>query len=320
MLIRSWISRFLFIVLVFTCFGQVANAQSRYTIGSSPPGGAWYPMAAGLAEIWNQNIPGITVTVEGTGGAAVNPRWLANREVDFSLTTLDMIFAAREGSDPYDREYDLSHVHTIMLQHSSPSFVVVLERSGIRTFDDLRGKRIAVGSRGVAANQRAVWFLEAHGIDASEVRLEYVGDDQAAGALGDGRIDAWIEFVGVPAPAVMSLAATHDIHFLDLEDDAVERLRETWPFMVPTTIPAGTYSGQEEDYVGFGVTGALMVLDTVPEEVVYEACMAIHNNRDALASIHQAFTIWEFDADIETITGQSLHPGAERCYSEIGIQ
>lgn len=298
----------------------LALAQQRFTLGASPPGGAWYPMAAGLAEIWNKNIDGISVTVEGTGGAAINPRWLADGQVDIALNSLDMVFAARDGTPPYkDDPQDLSHVRSLMLQHSSPHFVVVKAKSDIHQMSDLVGKRVAIGDRGAAANERAIWIFEAHGINPADVRLEYLGDEQAAGALADGRIDAWLEFIAVPAAPVMNLATTNDIRFIPMDDDAVERLRAKWPFMVPTEVPAGTYRGQEQAYTAYGVTGALLVLDSVPEDVVYEMCMTINDHRKQLAEIHRAFALWSFDPDIETITGQPLHPGAKRCYQEIGV-
>lgn len=300
--------------------GSFGVAQTRLTLGSSPQGGTWYPIAAGLAEVWNNNVEGLSVTVEGTGGSLVNPRWLADGQVEIALNSLDMFYAARNGTPPYeDDAQDLSDIRAFMLQHSSPHFVVALEGSDIEEFRDLEGKRVAIGDRGAAANQRALWFFEAHGMDPDDVNLEYIGDDQAASALADGRIDAWIEFIGVPAAPVLNLAETRDIRFVPLAEDGLERLLEEHPFFVPTEIPAGTYRGQEEGYTGYGVTGALMMSSSIDEELVYEMCMAVDENRDQLLGIHQAFEQWTFDPDIENITGQPLHPGAERCYEELDV-
>lgn len=311
---------FVLTLLVVMIGGHLALAQSRLTIGSSPPGGVWYPLAAGLAEVWNNNVDDLSVTVEGTGGSLVNPRWLADEQVELALNSLDMFYAARDGTAPYeDDPQDLSDLRAFMLQHSSPHFVVTQASSDIQEFRDLEGKRVAIGDRGAAANQRALWMFEAHGMDPSDVNLEYIGDDQAAGALGDGRIDAWIEFIGVPAAPVMNLAETRDIRFVPLSDDGVENLLEEHPFFVPTEIPAGTYTGQEEGYVGYGVTGALMINESVDADLVYEMCMAVEENRDQLLQIHQAFEQWTYEPNIETITGQPLHSGVERCYEELGV-
>lgn len=313
---RTWMLAGLLAALV----GSLAFAQTRLTLGSSPPGGTWYPLAAGLAEVWNNNIDDLTVTVEGTGGSLVNPRWLADEQVEIALNSLDMFYAARNGTPPYeDDAQDLSDMRAFMLQHSSPHFVVALESSDIEDFTDLAGKRVAIGDRGAAANQRALWFFEAHGMDPDDVNLEYIGDDQAASALADGRIHAWIEFIGVPAAPVMNLTETRDVRFVPLTEDGLDNLLEAHPFFVPTEIPAGTYRGQEEAYDGYGVTGALMFNASIDDQIVYEMCMTVEEHRAELRQIHQAFEQWIYDPNIETITGQPLHDGARRCYEELGI-
>jgi TRAP transporter TAXI family solute receptor len=298
---------------------KTADAALRLTLATSPMGGTWYPMAAGLAELFNKEIKDITVTVEGTGGGSTNPKWLAAEKVELAFTTLDMFFKARDGERPYTNKYDLSAARSIILQHSSPGHWVVLKNSPIKGLEDLKGKRIAIGERGAAGNTRALWYLEVAGIDKDDVNLEYIGDEQAAGALADGRIDAWIEFVGVPAPPVLNLATTTPIRFIDLTDSQVSRLKKKWPYMVPTTIKAGTYKGQTEDFVGFGVTGCFMALDKVPQDVVYQMCKAIDANWDHLYKVHKSFKFWRFDAEIETISGQPLHPGALKFYKEKGL-
>ncbi|MDI7259185.1 MAG: TAXI family TRAP transporter solute-binding subunit [Thermodesulfobacteriota bacterium] len=295
------------------------NAQLRLTFSTSPMGGTWYPMAAGLAELFNNKIQGLTVTVDGSGGAAVNPRKLATKEVQMSMTTLDMIFAAREGTRPFKEKLDLSDARSIILQHSSPSHWVVLKKSPIKTLKDLKGKKLAIGERGAAGNTRVLWFLDAAGLTRDDVNLEYIGDDQAATALGDGRIDAMVEFVGVPAAFALNLGATAEIRFLGLTKEEEAKLRKSWPYMVPTVIKAGTYPKQTEDFVGFGVTGCLMVLKTVPDDIVYQMCKIIDGNWDHLLKVHQSFQFWRFDKDIDSISGQPVHTGALKFYKEKGL-
>jgi len=312
-------SLFIIAVALNPGFSATAEAKLRLTLATSPMGGSWYPMAAGLAELFNKEIPEVTVTVEATGGGSTNPKWLASKKVDLALTTLDMFFAAKEGRRPYKEPYDLSAARSIILQHSSPGHWVVLDKSPIKELKDLKGKRIAIGERGAAGNTRALWYLEIAGIDKDDVNLEYIGDDQAAKALADGKIDAFIEFVGVPAPAVLNLATTHRIRFLNLTPDEKMKLKEKWPYMVPTLVKTGTYKNQKADFEGYGVTGCFMALDSVPADIVYKMCKAIDENWEHLYQVHKGFRIWKFAEDIETVSGQPLHDGALKFYKEKGI-
>jgi hypothetical protein len=310
------ISIFALVLVMPTILVSPVGAQQRFSLATSPIGGAWYSMAAGIAELFNNKIPNVIFTVDGTGGAAVNPKKLASKQADMSLQTLDMVFAAREGTPPYKEKLDLRDVRSIILQPSSPGHWVVLKKSPIKSVADLKGKRIAIGERGAAGNTRAFWYFEVYGLGKDDVRVEYIGDDQAAEALADGRIDAWVEFVGAPAPAVLNLAATTEIRFLTLSESHAGQLKKRWPFMVPTVIKAGTYKGQTEDYVMYGVTGTLMARKEMPDEVIYQACKAIDENRDFLLRVHKLFADWKFDKEIETISGQPLHAGALKFYKE----
>jgi TRAP transporter TAXI family solute receptor len=324
---KEKISKLLVVLLLVAVFGIGAHllvpdevrAETRLSLATSPPGGSWYPMAAALAELFNKEIKGLTVTVDGTGGGSTNPKLLAAKKVEIALSTLDMVFASRKGTKPYKKKYDLSGVGSIILQHSSPGHIVVREDSDIKNISDLKGKTMAIGERGAAGNTRAMWYLEVAGLSPEDVKLEYIGDDQASGALADRRIDAMIEFVGVPAPAVLNLATTTDIRLINLTAEQQVKLKEKWPFMVPTKIPAGTYKSQSNDYVGFGVTGCLMVLNSVPEDVVYQMCNAIDRNWEHLYRVHKGFKLWKFAPDIAQVSGQPLHPGAEKFYKEKGL-
>lgn len=316
-----------FILISILCLGLVVHfaaapvvkAEVRLTLGTSPMGGTWYPMAAGLAELWNKEIPGLTVTVEGSGGGSTNPKWLASKKVEIALTTLDMFFGAKAGTPPYNKKYDLSGVRSIILQHSSPGHWVVLDESRIKSLRDLKGKRVAIGDRGTAGNQRALWNFEVVGLKKGDVKLEYIGDAQAAEALADGRIDAYIEYVGAPNSSILNLATTKKIRFLELTKEEEGKLKEKWPFMYPSVIKAGTYPGQTKDFVGYGVTGCLQVIKEVPEDIVYKMCKAIDGNWEHLYKVHKAFRIWKFDKDIEKISSSRLHPGAMKFYKEKGI-
>jgi len=281
-------------------------------------GGTWYPMAAGLAELFNKNIPGLTVTVEGTGGGSTNPKWMAQKKVQLAFQVLDMLQRAKDGVRPYKKKYDLSDARSVIRMNASPAHWVVLKKSPIYGLKDLKGKRLSIGERGASSNTRVLWFLEAAGLTKDDVKLEYIGDDQATGALKDGRIDCMAETLGVPAGVILNLSTTTKVRFLELTDGEAQYLTKKWPYLAPIVIKAGTY-GQPNDFVGYGVASCYMTIKEVPEDVVYQMCKVIDQNWDFLYKVHKVFRLWKFDKNIEQISGQPLHPGAMRFYKEKGI-
>jgi sulfonate transport system substrate-binding protein len=68
--------------------------------------------------------------------------------------------------------------------------VLVPEQSPIRSFDDLRGKKIATG-RGSIGHQLILAALEARGWKPDDVRIAFLAPSDAKVAYSQGSVDAW---------------------------------------------------------------------------------------------------------------------------------
>src|SRR6201996_1266474 len=68
--------------------------------------------------------------------------------------------------------------------------ILVPEKSPIRTFDDLRGKKIATG-RGSIGHQLILAALEAKGWTTSDVQIVFLAPSDAKVAYTQGSVDAW---------------------------------------------------------------------------------------------------------------------------------
>jgi sulfonate transport system substrate-binding protein len=68
--------------------------------------------------------------------------------------------------------------------------ILVPEKSPIRSFDDLRGKKIATG-RGSIGHQLVLAALEAKGWTTSDVQLVFLTPSDAKVAYSQGSVDAW---------------------------------------------------------------------------------------------------------------------------------
>ena len=68
--------------------------------------------------------------------------------------------------------------------------VLVTEKSAIRSFDDLRGKKIATG-RGSIGHQLILAALEARGWKPDDVQITFLAPSDAKVAYTQGSVDAW---------------------------------------------------------------------------------------------------------------------------------
>ena len=68
--------------------------------------------------------------------------------------------------------------------------ILVPEQSGVRSFDDLRGKKIATG-RGSIGHQLILAALESKGWTANDVQIVFLAPSDAKVAYSQGSVEAW---------------------------------------------------------------------------------------------------------------------------------
>jgi|SRR6266550_3813733 len=109
-------------------------------------------------------------------------------------------------------------IKIVYLGHRYGSAVVVAKNGPIHTFEDLRGKIIAIPSR--YSDERLIVFkaLKQHGMNAKELRMVEMAPPDVAGALAAGAIDAFS--MGEPYPSQAEMAGFGRVLF---------HAREYWP-------------------------------------------------------------------------------------------
>lgn len=109
-------------------------------------------------------------------------------------------------------------IKIVYLGHRYGSAVVVAKNGPIHTFEDLRGKIIAIPSR--YSDERLIVFkaLKQHGMNASQLRMVEMAPPDVAGALAAGAIDAFS--MGEPYPSQAEMAGFGRVLF---------HAREYWP-------------------------------------------------------------------------------------------
>ena len=74
-----------FISLLMT--NLVASADTKLSIGSCPIGCTAYTWSAGIADVINNNVEGVSLTAEETKGYVANIKLLQNKELEISMAT-----------------------------------------------------------------------------------------------------------------------------------------------------------------------------------------------------------------------------------------
>jgi uncharacterized protein len=205
---------------------------------------------------------------------------------------------------------------------------VVYEESGIKSLDDLKGKRIFIGPRGGQAFTSATTLLEAvTGYKPNEdYDVAFYDWSTAIQAFQDRQIDAYVGPNTLPYSQLSQIALSDKIRLLGVPQAALEKPEVKRLFSQPgkllETVPADVYGANQTNEDVTYALGAYVGLGThtgVDDEAVYNVTKAMFENLSALqqtASWMKAIT--PDNALRQMVT--PLHTGAYRYYREAGLE
>ena len=298
--------------------GDGDRARTFLSIGTAPPGGAFFVVGSALAEVVNEfgTAQGFNVTAEATSGSQENIRRLSSGELDFALSNAAITYFAVHGAEGWDQAYPAQAVMTLA---PNVALFVAPSGSGIETLDDLRGRRVTVGPAGAGFEYFIRPLLAAHGLTFDDFLPLNATQQAAVDMLTDGSADAVFLGGAVPTASITQAAASMDITFLPFGDAEKQALIDEFLFFRAATIPAETYRGLSEPFEGLDV-GSMHIITaaSAPEELVYSVTKLLYDNRERVVEKHAAGRAIN-PTNVIRDTGTAFHPGAIRFYREIGI-
>jgi TRAP transporter TAXI family solute receptor len=204
-----------------------------------------------------------------TRGSVVNALMIDSGEARFALVQSDVAAAAVTGQGAFSTYGPLRHLRAVASLFPEPVHVVARADGSIGSIGDLRGKRIAVGSRGSGTRQTALQVLRAHGLDHGDyVSVDASNPEEALQWLAAGRIDAVIEVVSAPWRQLASTATVVPMTLVPLDADPMARVAESVPGLVTLAIPDRTYGWQQGPVNTLAATALLVASDDVPDASV----------------------------------------------------
>ncbi len=280
-------------------------------------GGAFYNVGAGIASVVTENVDGLTVGAETSGGTTENLNLVGQKEAEFGFAAADIALDAYSSVNTFEgKGYD--NLRFVMATYSQPYQVIVLADSPIQTISDLKGRKISVGPEG-APFTLTNFLRDAAGlVKGVDYDGQYLSHAQAATALGDGTIEAMVISVGVPVSAVAELATTKAIRLISVTDEELANLQKASPMYVPRVIAAGTYKGVDYDVNTVEMPVLIVTNDDTPAEVVYNFIKATLDNRETLVAINATAKAITPENSVNAMV-IPLHEGAEAYFKEAGL-
>ena len=325
----------LLLFLVFIpCLGALAVTPSRgasnrvfIAIGTGGPTGIYFVVGNSICRMVHKEAAegrkkghkhGVRCSAPSTGGSTYNIGQISEDELDFGIAQSDWQHHAYHGSNP-SRVRKFADLRAVFAVHPEPFHLIVGEKSGIRTWDDLKGKRVNVGNPGSGQRGTMDVLMEAHGTKVSDfaIATEMTSTEQST-ALCDGKIDAYGYTVGVPNAGVAVATDGCNARIINLDGNVEKALVKKFPYYSFADIPRGTYKTTVETVTTFGVIATFVTSAQVPDAVVYEVTRAVFENLQDFRKLHPAFANLEPKRMITDGLSAPLHPGAVKYYKERG--
>lgn len=294
-----------------------ATATNNLIFASGGTSGTYYPVAGAIAQVWDNNVEGVSVNVQSTGASAENLNLLNQGDAEIAIVQNDVMYYAFTGTEGFAEAGENTGFLTLGTVYPEVVQLVVDASAGIETVADLKGKSVSIGAFGSGVASNATQILEAAGLSLDDIDVQNLDFAESANAIKDKSIVAAFVTAGTPTTAVTELAATNDIKVLSLGDDIIAALCEQYGYYTPFTIPAEAY-GAAEPTNTVAVKATVVVKADLDEELVYNLTKGLFENLDAVAEAHAKGKEMSLEGAIQGVS-VPLHPGAAKYFAEAGL-
>ena len=300
----------------------VSAGQNFITIGTGGVTGVYYPTGGAICRLVNKGRKehGIRCSVESTGGSIYNLNAIAAGELDMGVAQSDWQYHAYQGTSKFKEKGPNKELRAVFSVHPEPFTVVARADSGIKTFDDLKGKRVNIGNPGSGQRGTMEVLMEAKGWKKSDFKLasELKSAEQSK-ALCDNKIDAIVFTVGHPSGSIKEATTSCDSVIVPVTGPEVDKLVADHPYYSKAVIPGGMYRGTDQDVQTFGVRATFVSSTRMPEETMYWVVKSVFDNFDSFRKLHPAFSVLKKEEMIKESLSAPLHDGAVKYYKEAGL-
>jgi uncharacterized protein len=278
-------------------------------------GGVYIIYGAGLADILTKKMK-VAASAQSTTASVDNMKFIGQGKADIAFTLADTAYDGLQGKAPsFTEKVDAK---ALAVLYTNFTHLVAKDGAGIAKVSDLKGKRVSMGAAGSGTEIIGNRTLEAFGLDpAKDIQRERLGVADSANALRDNKIDAFFWSGGLPTAAVLELANSVKLKFVDLNDSIKPMSDKYGPFYVPVKMPAGVYKDNAEITVS-GVVNLLVVNSKFDAAFAKAILTTMFDSKSDLETIHAEAK----NLKLETaITGSPLpfHEGAIDFYKAKGV-
>jgi hypothetical protein len=287
--------------------------------------GRYYPTAGAIAEIVNnkQEEFGFRCVAKPTSGSVYNINAIMAGDMEFGIVQSDSQYQAFNGLDEWKDKGPQKDLRTMFSLYTESVTLLASVDSGIKTVQDLKGKRVYIGEIGSGSRQNAMDALNAAGIDwKTDLKVIKKGKKyDVQSMLMRGELDAFFYTVGHPTTAIkFATVGAKNTLFIPIVN--IEELLSKNPYYVKSIIPVSLYPqiANDEDVKTFGMTATFVTSAKIPDNVVYAITKEVFENLGSLKYSDPTLNMLTKESMVKDGLTAPMHPGALRYYKEAGLK
>ena len=297
---------------------SATEEKTRIVLATATPGGGFPAYGWPYAETLNEMDATLAIEPINTKGSTENVPKLEQGTFDIGLATGEVTYEAVSGIGGPPAK----NLRIINATYSQAGMFMVRGDSPYRSISDLKGKPVVWGAATSGFIVLARYLMDGLGLDLKKdfeaILLEKAGDgpplvlDGRAAAMWGGGV-GWPPFTAIakgPAGARFVLPGAEEI----------KRIMAKHSFLKQTTMPAGSYPGQDGAVTSLGSWPFVLARASLPDDVAYRLARALHKGEAALGKrIEQGKESTLANTLAAAPSRDLIHPGVLKYMREIGL-
>ena len=287
-----------------------------WTVQSCPSSSAMYPFWVSLGEAVPSVFPQYKITVsEGQGGVAIT-KAVRNGDADLGNCVSATDYENYNGLGTFDGQPN-EKARVLFYYEITGEMLNVTKDSGIKTIQDLQGKKFCPGGTGTTAESISKNIFSLFGVEPDYFTAS---QNDASDAYANREIVGVVKLGPAKDSYVMQLGAAIPNDIISFSDEEIAKIIEAYPYLAEVTVPAGTYDGIDYEVHTVGTPQGCQTTSDLSQQDGYNVCKAMF---DQAADVWKAAYPVGANNDMVALTLSAsipLHAGTVQYLTEIGVE
>jgi len=180
-----------------------------------------YMIAVAYGEIVNTNVPGVTMTVEETGGGFEVLVQLIEGELDAASVSAGPVYNAQRHLDQFAEIENADNFYAWIPMYTSVYQAVVKADSDIYCYADMAGKNIGIDLAGTGSENTHRIMLREFGLEDSVTAFN-VSKSESMEMLKTGELDVAMIGTAAPTSCIVEFGTSEEFRIIPFSDEEVE--------------------------------------------------------------------------------------------------